>query len=438
MLKILKIVKREYFAAVRTKGFIIGLVMAPIFMSGSFIVIKFMEGRVDTKDKRIAVVDRSGLVSSALKEAAKKRNATEIFDRKTGKKVRPSYIIEIIKPDNENPTGQRLQLSNQVRNKQLHAFLEIGSGILHPRSDSANAHITYHSENAIFDEVRNWLSGPINDRVQTLRLEEVGLNKSVIKEIFNWLPIEGLGLFSADEQTGKVKKAQRVGELEALGVPYIMLMLMFMMLMMGAMPLLNTVMEEKLQRISEVLLGSVKPFEFMMGKVLGGVCVSLTGAAVYVIVGVIGVTYAGKGKYIPYEGLPWFFVYMILAIVMVGAMFAALGASCNDSKDAQSLAFPAMMPVLIPMFIAMPVLREPNAAFATWTSLFPLFTPMLMMIRLSVPQSIPVWQPWVGLVGMILFTLISVWVGARIFRVGILMQGKPPRLSEIVRWAVRG
>lgn len=119
-------------------------------------------------------------------------------------------------------------------------------------------------------------------------------------------------------------------------------------------------------------------------------------------------------------------------------MLAALGSACNDAKDAQNLTFPAMLPIMIPMFLLMPILQEPSSSFATGLSLFPPFTPMLMLLRICTPMGVPAWQPWVGLSGVLLFTLLSVWAGGRIFRVGILMQGKPPKISHILRWAIRG
>ena len=209
-------------------------------------------------------------------------------------------------------------------------------------------------------------------------------------------------------------------------------------IMMGASPLLNSVMEEKTQRIAEIILGSVKPFEFMMGKVLAGVAVALTGSGVYVVLGSLALAQVGFVDFIPFHVLPWFFIYMLAAIVMFGSVNAALGAMCNEPKDAQNLMFPAILPVMFPMFILMPVLKEPLAGFATWFSLFPPFTAQLMMLRLSSPAGIPFWQPWVALVGMMAFTMLAVWAGGRVFRIGILMQGTPPKLSNILRWAARG
>jgi len=127
-----------------------------------------------------------------------------------------------------------------------------------------------------------------------------------------------------------------------------------------------------------------------------------------------------------------------LLITMMGSIMAAIGSACNDAKDAQNLSFPAMLPNMIPMFIMFPILKEPLSTFATWASLIPPFTPMLMVLRMSTPVAIPAWQPWVGVIGVLIFTIFSVWAGGRIFRVGILLQGTPAKLGNIVRWIARG
>ena len=117
---------------------------------------------------------------------------------------------------------------------------------------------------------------------------------------------------------------------------------------------------------------------------------------------------------------------------------AALGSVCNDAKDAQNLTFPAILPAIVPMFLLMPILMSPNSAFATGISLFPPFTPMLMILRLSTQVGIPAWQPWAGLAAVLALTIFTIWVGGRIFRVAILMQGQPVKLGNFIRWALRG
>lgn len=437
MRKILRFLKREYLAAVKTKGFIVMLVLMPILMGGSGIAMYLLRGQVDTSDKVVAVLDHSGILTDSIIQAAEERNSQAVFDKETGKKIRPAWRFEAAAPS-ANIQAQKLELSDRIRQGSLHAFLEIGPDVLHPKEDGSTSQIGYHALNAAIDDIRGWLNSVINTELRKIRLVETGVPRTEADAILFWNEPQPLGLVSLDAETGAIQEARRTNEAEAILVPVILFFLMFMMVMMGAMPLLQSTMEEKLQRIAEVLLGSMTPFEFMAGKVLGGLFVALTGASVYVAGAVFIMNRMDLAQLVPFRMIPWFFMFLILEIIMVGSMLAAFGSACNDPKDAQTLTFPAMFPVFIPMFIFMPVLQEPTSAFATWLSLFPPFTPMLMLIRMAAPAGIPAWQPWAGLVGVILFAVLSVWMGGRIFRVGILMQGGALKIGRIIRWAFRG
>lgn len=438
MRKILILTLREYRTSVRTKSFIIGLLLAPILMGGSMIVFMLLKDKVDINDKKIAIIDHSGIMADTLVKVAEYRNTQEIFNPETGEKVRPAYILEIVETDSASLFDTKMELSDRVRSKDLHAFIEIGPGVVHPAEDPEKARILYFSEHAFMDDVINWFTWPINNRVRQIRIEELNLDEEAVGDLFHYNYPERMGLINVDRKTGDVQDAQHTDELQTFLIPYIMVLLMFLMVMMSAVPLLTAVMEEKIERIAEVLLGSVTPFQFMMGKILGSISVSLTVSAVYVIAGIIAAKQMNVGDMIPYHVLPWFFVYLILFVVMVGSAMAALGSACNDNKDAQSLQFPAMIPVILPLFIMVPIIQNPAGSMATTLSLLPPFTPSLMVIRLATPVTIPLWQPVAGLVGVILFTLFSVWAGGRIFRTLILMQGVKPKLGNLMKLVFRG
>jgi ABC-type Na+ efflux pump permease subunit len=168
MRKIARIARREYIAAVHTKAFLIGLVVAPLFMGGSFIAMAVFKDRVDTKDKVVAVLDHSGLVAGALAEAADNRNAQEIFDE-SGKQVKPAYVVEVLEPDTQDPAAQKLALSDRVREGDLHAFVEIRPEVLTPVEDQGIYGAAYHAENAVLDDIRHWVAQTINNHVRFLR-----------------------------------------------------------------------------------------------------------------------------------------------------------------------------------------------------------------------------------------------------------------------------
>jgi ABC-2 type transport system permease protein len=435
MRKILMVARRDYLATVRTKGFIVGLVLAPVLMSGSLIVMALFRDRTGVTDRRIAVVDRSGMVAEALVRAATERNARDTVAA-PGRRRQAAYLIAVERPNDRDPMLQRLLLSDRVRSKELHAFVEIGPHVMHPR-DTTERYLAYHSQNAALDETRGWIAGEVNGALRRARLIEAGIDSARVPDLFSAFGGTPLGLYTRDA-TGRITDAPERDERAAVFPPMAIMLLMFMMLMWGAMPQLNATMQEKSQRIAEVVLGSVRPFEFMAGKLLGGVGVSLTASVVYVGLGLYALTVLGLSGVMPLPVVAWFLAYMLLAVAMYGALFAALGATCNDPIEAQSVSFLGMLPMIIPTFLLLPVVMQPNGAFATGMSLVPLWTPMLMLMRLATPGGVPAWQPWVALLGVVATTVLFVWVGGRVFRVAILMQGTPPKLANFVRWAIRG
>ncbi len=443
MRKVLLLAKREYMSSVKTKAFFVMMALMPIMMSGGMIVVAVMEAQTDTTDKRIAVLDHTGQIAEALAEAARIRNRTGIHDAETGEQTGPAYYIEIVQPSTDDIDAQRLALSDRVQSKKLHAFVEIGKDVMDPRSTPSDRdrpvdeRITYHAPNAIFHDARRWVRYAIHDRIRNVRLAAEGLDREKVNRLFDCPAVEGAGLVTIDA-AGEIKEAVKANKGRAIGVPAGMMFLMFMMVMVGAAPLVNAVLEEKMQRIAEVLLGSVKPFELMVGKLLGTVAVSFTVLAIYLAGGVGAVYYLGVQEHIPFEVLPWLVVYMIAAIFLFGSLLIGLGAACNDLKEAQSMMMPVWVLMMIPMMVWIQVAKYPEGAFATIMSLIPPFTPMLMLVRQSTPAGVPAWQPWVGLIGVALFTTLCVWGAGRILRVGILMQGKPPSLVSLIRWAVRG
>lgn len=438
MNKTFVIAKREYRAAVRTKGFLVTLILLPIFMGGGLIVLALTKDKVDITDKRIAVVDQSGILGEHLRNKADERNGRDLRDTVSGEKKFPAWYIDLVAPDTMNPETQKLQLSDQVRNKQINAFIQIGPEIIHPVPGDDRSRVFYFSENPLMDEARNWIGYVLNEKIRELRLAEMGIEQERVRDLFYWVNLEGMGLTKIDTRTGDIQASRKSNEFEIIFVPYILMFLMFMTLMMSAVPLLNTVMEEKSERIAEVLLGSVTPAEFMMGKVIGGLAVSFTTTGIYILGAILTINYLDLGELIPYPVLPWFFVYMFLNIIMVGSIMAALGSTCNDSKDAQAIQFPAMLPLIIPMFVMMPVIQNPLGSLATTLSLIPPFTPMLMMVRQATQVTIPVWQPIAGLAGVVIFTLLSVWAGGRIFRSCIIMHGKRPKFGTMLRQMLKG
>jgi len=147
-------------------------------MGGSGIAMYLLKGQVDTTDKRVAVLDRSGIVTDMLLKAVEERNNSAVYDKETGKKIQPTYILDIIEPDKKDSQAQRLQLSDRIRSGELHAFLEIGPNVQHPKGEQSMFRIKYHAKNAAIDNIRNWLNDTINPYLRKVRLTDAGVDES--------------------------------------------------------------------------------------------------------------------------------------------------------------------------------------------------------------------------------------------------------------------
>jgi ABC-2 type transport system permease protein len=436
MRRIGTIAKREYYANVRTKAFIISMVLMPIMMGGGVIAQRILKGRVDLEEKRLLVFDRTSKLVDDIMESAAARNAKDMTDPKTGRQIEAKFTVEV-GAGGELSDEQRLALSERIRRRELFAFAEIGPQVISdPTGQSANAKINFYAEGVGSRDMNRWFTRAVNQAIQARRLEEARLDADLVRRATMPCKVEDLGLY-ARTKAGEIRKADEAGRRAAMMVPIAVMMLMFMAIMMSQTMMQNT-LEEKQQRIAEVLLGSATPFELMAGKLLGNVGVSITMVGVYLAGGTWLLHYLGYGDLLRNELVGWFLVYQVLGVLIFGSIFVAIGAMCNELKEAQNYLMPVILLIVMPMMVWFKVLEEPMSRFAVALSLFPPCTPMLMLLRMSATSAVPLWQPLAGIAGTLLMTALCVWAGGRIFRVGLLMQGKPPKLSDLVRFALRG
>ncbi|MFQ5413911.1 MAG: ABC transporter permease [Phycisphaerae bacterium] len=454
MRKLIVVAFREYLAAVRSRAFIISLVLMPIMMGGALAIQMLLKDKVDVTDKRIAVVDRVGFIYDALADAATRRNRDDIFrgEGPTRTQVEPRFLLERVDTapedgdagdsDAHRDDSILFDLSERVRSRDLFAFLVIDAEPDATGSDDDIAgvpplRIVYHSNSPTYRDAPRFLTDAIYTHVQALRFKELNLDPALVARATQRLVLDQRGLVTRDE-AGHIQAAKRANPAAGMLLPMGLMMLMFMMVMLGAQPLIHSVLEEKMQRIAEVLLASIPPFPLMMGKLLGMVAVSLTMLTLYLGGAAYAIHRAGFGHLFPGHLIVWFVIYQSLAILMFGSLFAAIGAAVTDMKEAQSLVTPVMLVVVAPLFVWFNVVREPNATMSVAMSLFPPATPMLMIMRQCTPAGVPVWQPILGVVLVLITTGACVFAAGRIFRVGILMQGKGAKLGDMLRWVISG
>lgn len=466
MNKIMAVAQREYKAAVLTKAFLISVAIMPLMMSGSILAEVLLRGKTGDREKRYAVIDRTpeSQLFQILQAAAEARTARL---KEAGKDNETIYIVESVPPQGDQPEeilAQRFELSERVRKGELKGFIEIGRDVIKPplpdtktsqalsQAVEKNSGISmggilglmpdavvvrYQTNNPLAQEFSRWAEQQLNSAIFSKRLVNSPMNPAEVISMARPIPVVPRELTKKD-LSGQIIDGPEINILIKFLVPFGIIMLMFMIIMVGATPAMTGVVEEKMQRIAEVLLGSVTPFQLMMGKLVGIVGMALTLAIVYLGGAYWAAHHYGYDHYITPQIMGWFLVYSFFAVFLFGSIFIAIGAACSDTKETQALMSPVMILICIPLFLMSNIIREPESQFAMYASLFPLATPMIMTARIAILPNLPVWQPILGLVLVVLTTLFFVWAGGRVFRVGLLMQGKGANFREITRWVIHG
>lgn len=467
MKKILTIAFREYKAMVGTKAFLLSIIMMPILMLGSIFVMNFLQGRGEVKTRKIAIIDQTGAFFETLSNAATIRNKqldaslANNQNAATGRSTEPPQSLGLIRErylltqlaELPCPQAQLAELCNQIRKQELYAIVKIPSAIsrlaeVDPEKTESNETrstptdtnlaICFYSEESGLADAKRWVAGIINQELHRLRLEHLDIDPAEVAQASVNVTVNGMGLTSRNSQGAVVAAAIQTNPLQAIFVPLGVMLLMFAVIFMAAQPMLESVLEEKSQRIAEVLLGSVNSFQLMSGKLLGTVSGSLTVFIIY-STGMLGMAhYNGSLEQLPLELAPWFLTFQILGVLFYASIFLAIGASVSQLKEAQALLLPVWLMMMSPMFAWLLLVRDPLGQTSTFVSFFPPATPTAMMLRMATGRTIPSWQPVVGALVLAICTLAVVFFAARIFRTGILWQGKTPKISEIIRWGLRG
>jgi ABC-2 type transport system permease protein len=431
MRKTLIVAQSEFATLVRSKAFVLGIVLMPVLMGLSVVMTRAARGVSDNRDRTFAVVDYTGVLVEPLKAVARVL-PSNMTPTATGTTPAGSRFIPLeVKPGDRNPDDLRVELSDRVRSEELFAFVEIPADILDPAS---KAQIRYHSNHPSYTALPEWLRATVNGVVFNERFKRASVDRALVARLTRQAPVEKLGLLTRD-RGGRVQEAQEVDTARAFGVPAAVMFLMYIMIMSSAPQLLNSVIEEKMSRISEVLMGSVTPFQLLMGKLIGSVGVSTLGSAIYIAGGLAVAQYwGGYASAVTPQLLGWFTLFLVMAIFIFGSMFIAIGAACNDLKDSQSMMTPVMVVVMLPLVTWPAVLRAPDGTLAAVLSMLPFAAPFLMMLRISLVPGPPMWQIAVAVAAMACTVVVAVWAAGKIFRTGLLMQGKSASLGEMLRW----
>jgi ABC-2 type transport system permease protein len=409
---LIPVIKREYLQRVRSKWFIFATIAAPLLIIGSMVVPILFESRSSEARRNIALVDETGVLSTRVAPRLEEAN----------------FTVNLVDPGNDEILVQQV------------AEGEFGGFIVIPQDALTRGRVEYHGQSGPGTITGLSIRGIVAQSALEHRLAESGDDVDY-EALFGGGELE---VFILEGNGG----ASPEDAPEFLG-GFIGAMLLYMTILLYAVAVMRATLEEKTSRVVEILISSIRPWELMLGKILGVGSVGLTQLAVWIACGILALTMgvpalvAARPEFVdpeflrqalPGAGLSALFMALFLGgFFLYAALYASVGAMCSTEEDAQQAQVPVIMLLIPSVMLVMPVIQEPNSTLAVVTSMFPFFSPILMYAR-AATGAVPQWQIWTALVLLFGGVWVVAWVAGRIYRVGILMQGKRPTLPELWRW----
>lgn len=425
------IIGREFSERVQKKSFIITTLLTPILMMALILAPMLISGYSEDSAKQVVVVDDSKIIAQQL------TNSEEI-------------VFE--------QTPLPLELARTEYN-DCYAILHIGSDIVDNPSD---AYLYTNGTAAMGTEMN--IASQLTMAVQKEKMNIYNVDQQVMQQLNTRVNLQSLKNSPSEED------AEGSSAVVASVLAYVLSFILYMFLILYGVMVMQSVIEEKNNRVLEVLVSTVKPFDMMMGKILGIACVALVQILIWIVF-IAGVAYFVLPHILPDEilaamdllkqGVPasavggtemgmlqaimmlsnikyiggiiiWLLVFVFGGFLLYAAMFAAVGSAVDSPQDAQQLQTPIMLPIILALFIMLSVINDPTSNLAFWFSMIPFTSPIVMMAR--IPYEIPMWEVCLSAVLLYATFLFVVWGAGKIYRVGILMHGKKPNIKELLRW----
>ena len=425
------IIGREVGERVQKKSFIITTLLTPLLMLLLMFAPMLISGYSEESAKTVAVVDDSGIIAPQLNSTG------EIVFEQT------PLPLEIARNEYSD----------------CYAILHIGRDIVSNPSDA----YLYTNGTAAMGTEQN-IASQLTMAVQKEKMKMYNVEQQVMQQLNTRVALQSLKNSPSEED------AESSSAIVASVLAYVLSFILYMFLLLYGVMVMQSVIEEKNNRVLEVLVSTVRPFDMMMGKILGIACVALLQIVIWIVF-IGGIAYFVLPHILPDEivaamdllkqGVPasaaggsemgmlqailmlsnikyiggiviWLLVFVFGGFLLYAAMFAAVGSAVDSPQDAQQLQTPIMLPIILALFVMLSVINDPTSNLAFWFSMIPLTSPIVMMAR--IPYEIPTWEICLSAALLYATFILVVWGAGKIYRVGILMHGKKPSLKELVQW----
>lgn len=443
--RILMVARREFLATVGSKGFILGLLLFPVLIVVVVLIApKILSARSPQVRGEVAVIDPTGQVLPELRRmidpeaiaARREENARRALRRlppgarqvataSTGTPVPVLTVIE--RPADADAQAEKSWLIPRGEDTRHLALI-----VFHPDS------VTRAADRSEYGSYDLYVSPRLNDATESVihesvrqalvaaRLNAKGLDPTEVEASMRVMRPNAVIVAAGGDQ------AARRGFNRAL--PFIMGMLLFIGVMLGGQTLMTSTIEEKSSRVVEVLLAAVSPVELMWGKLLGQLSVGLLTMSIYLGIGLLGLFQFSLLGLIDPMLVVYLILFYLITYLVFGALMMAVGAAVNQMADAQSLMGPIVLLLLAPYLFAPIIGQAPNSVFSVSVSFIPPVNAFAMLARLASDAPPPHWQAWLSLLIGVGAASAAVWFAAKIFRIGLLMHGKPPSFATLIRW----
>ena len=409
------IVAREYLERVKRKSFIISTILMPLFMVAMMALPTVLMVMSGPEECRIGVIDDSGKIAQTL-QGGDEISFTTITDQ---------------------------SFDQAKESSEFDAFLVIGPDVV----ANPNASITFYTQGAPSIQTEQFVSSQIENTIETIRINNSGVEN--LRDIMKSVKVD------VEMKTFRLDKEEETetSSMLSYGMGFMATFILYMFIMLYGNMVMNSIIEEKNNRVLELVVTSVNPTWLMMGKIIGVGLVAVTQMLVWAVIIMIGSGWvlpmltsmaagadgsmmAAMSQLTDLAFMGQYLLYLILFLIggyfFYASIYAAIGSAVDNLQDASQLQTVAILPIILAFVISMTVVNDPNSSLAMWTSFIPFTSPMVMMARM--PFGIDGWQMAVSLVLLYAGFVGMVWVAAKVYRVGIFMYGKKPTFSDLIRW----
>ena len=436
-------IRREYFERVRSRWFLFSTLVVPLLFVALSLLPVLLASSLGQSRRNLVLVDATpGEIGAELGERLQEAGVPSetVRLRSGGDLDLEGFRAWIREQEQEGraagdgPEADGAEPDAEPSTPAPSAWLYLGPTIL----ESGEALLVEARE--IDTVTRGELRAALEKTVRAARLAAEGVGETAIEQALRPTRIDREPLRAEDGPTGFRT---------ALG--FVFALVLYMMFMIYGQMIARGVLEEKTSDIVEILVSSARPWEMMLGKIVGIGAVGLTQVGIWALV-LLGVSALGIGSLgpalvelgvdpatisVPWALIAWSLVYFVVGYLLFSAVFAAAGAMVTTEQDVQQALWPVMIPVVLPMMLIPIAMQAPDAPLVAGLSILPFFSPIWMPIRIAAGE-VPLWQSIAAVSLLVLTTLLLAWMAGKIFRMGLLMKGKRPNLPEIVRWLRHG